>query len=227
MKYKAVIFDLDGTLVNTLTDIANSANYAMEQLSQPSFPVESFRLKVGSGNKNLISDCLSADKQHLKDRAIELQLAYYAEHFHDNSDAYPGVMDMLRKLGENGLKLAVLSNKPASFVSKLVKHVFGGDCFEVAIGEQANVPLKPDPTSSLAIADKLGAAPQQIAFVGDSASDMQTALNAGMFAVGVTWGFRGREELIQNGSEALIDHPDELLPLLSNENSVKKKKCPL
>ena len=220
MKYKAVIFDLDGTLVNTLTDIANSANYAMEQLSQPKFPVESFRLKVGAGNEKLIADCLSADKQHLMDRAVKLQLAHYAEHFLDNSDAYPGVMDMLRELEKNGLKLAVLSNKPAPFAPRLVKHVFGDDLFEVAIGEQANVPLKPDPTSSLAIADKLGIAPQQIAFVGDSATDIQTALNARMFAVGVTWGFRGREELIENGSEALIDHADELPPLLFNENSV-------
>ena len=227
MKYKAVIFDLDGTLVNTLTDIANSANYAMEQLSQPSFPVESFRLKVGAGNEQLISDCLSTNKQNLKDHAIKLQMAHYAEHFHDNSDAYPGIMDMLRELEENGLKLAVLSNKPAPFTPRLVKHIFGDDFFEVAQGEQAGVPLKPDPTSALTIADKLGIAPQQIAFVGDSASDIQTALNAGMFAVGVTWGFRERKELIQNGSEALIEHPDELLPLLFNENSVKKKKCPL
>ncbi len=213
-KYRAVIFDLDGTLVNTLTDIAESVNYALKKFSLPIFPVDSFRLKVGSGNDELIADCLAPDKQYLKDQVLEIQIKHYAEHFCDNSRAYPGIKDMLRELQKNGLKLAVLSNKPSPFAPKLVKDVFGDNFFEAVQGELPDVPLKPDPTSALAIADKLGALPQQVAFVGDSSNDMRTARNADMFAVGVTWGFRDREELRQSCSEAIIDHPDELLSLL-------------
>jgi len=213
-KYRAVIFDLDGTLVNTLYDIANSTNQALKEFSLPIHPVESFRLKVGTGNRDLVSACLGPDKQDLLDAVADIQIKHYAEHFCDNSLPYPGIVEMLTELKNQKLKLAVLSNKPAPFGPKLVEHVFKGKFFAVVQGQTDGVPFKPDPTSALAIAKKLGVPPAQTAFVGDSSVDMQTARNASMLAVGVTWGFRDPEELQQNGAQALIDHPGEILDIL-------------
>ena len=212
--YEAVILDLDGTLVNTLADIAAGINYALKKLSPPTLTVDLFSSKVGTSNDELMSSCLAPDKQHLKDQAVEIQIEHYAQHFCDHSDADPGITDILRQLQSHGFRLAVLSNKPAPFAPRLVKHVFGDSFFEMVQGELPGVPLKPDPTSALDIAHEFALPTGRIAFVGDSATDMQTARNADMFAVGVTWGFRDRPELEQNGSEAIIDHPSALLPLL-------------
>jgi len=213
-KYKGVIFDLDGTLVDTLYDIAECTNYALRQLKLKEFPVESYRLKVGKGNRELVLSCTGRENEHLVDSVCKMQLEHYSEHFCDNSRPYPGVMELLKQLRAEGLKMAVLSNKPAPFGPLMVKNLFGDEFFAVAHGQLDDVPLKPDPTSAFNIAEKLKLSPEEIAFVGDSAVDMQTACNASMFAVGVTWGFRGREELEQNGAQAIIDKACELSALL-------------
>lgn len=213
-KYQAVIFDLDGTLVDTLRDIAESTNHALERLSQPTFPVEAYRLKVGMGNRALLSSCLVPGQQHLIDDASDMQRAHYAEHFCDHSHPYDGIIDLLAELKNRGLKLAILSNKPAPFTPEVARCAFGEGYFDAVRGPQPDCPLKPDPTSALAVADAIGAARDRIMFVGDTGVDMQTACNAGMFAVGVTWGFRDRPELEENGAQAVIDHPRELLALL-------------
>jgi len=213
-KYRAVIFDLDGTLVNTLFDIAESINQTLITLSLPTHSVESYRLRIGSSNRQLVADSLPPDKQHLLDTALPMQLAYYNEHFCDHSQPYSGILDMLDELKHRNFKLAVLSNKPAPFAPELTHHVFGENYFDLVLGQTQEHPLKPDHASSLFIARQFNLAPDQFAFVGDSAIDMQTARNAGMFAVGVTWGFRDRDELLQNGCQAIIDHPRDLLPLL-------------
>lgn len=213
-KYKAVIFDLDGTLVNTLHDIAECTNYALRELSLPEHPIESYRLKVGCGNRALVSSCLAPNQQHLLDAVLEIQLTYYTDHFCDHSRAYPGIPETLYELKSLGLKLAVLSNKPAPFTPKVVERVFGDFPFDVVRGPMPDVPLKPDPSSALSVAESLAVSPAKVAFVGDSGVDMKTARNASMFAVGVTWGFRDRAELEENGSQAIIDHPSELCSLL-------------
>ena len=218
-----MIFDLDGTLADTLCDITASTNYALAKLSQPTFDAESIRLKIGSGNKNLVASCLGPGAQHLKDKIIELQYKHYAEHFCDHTEVYPGIMDVLDLLHENSFKLAVLSNKPDPFTQAVAKQLFGDNFFDIVQGQLPDVPLKPDPTSSLAIANRLEVLPREIAFVGDSAVDMQVARNAAMFAVGVTWGFRDRAELQENGSDAIIDTPAELLPLLKCNSGVMEK----
>lgn len=214
MKYRAVIFDLDGTLVDTLEDIAESVNQVLTRLSLPTHPVESYRHKVGSGNRVLVARALPEDRQELVEPVLQSQLSYYEKHFYDHSRAYPGVEELLGKLGEMGLKLAVLSNKPDNFVLSLTERCFGNDYFQIRRGQRAGTPLKPDPTSALGVADEMGVSPGETIFVGDSGVDMQTARNAGMLAVGVAWGFRDWEELEAGGCEVFIERPEDLLAVV-------------
>ncbi len=218
MKYKAVIFDLDGTLVNTLRDIAESVNFALKKYQLPVHPVESYRLKVGDGNKVLIERSLPPDQQHLAEPVLKLQMNYYAEHFCDYSQPYPDIPKLLTELKELGLKLAVLSNKPDRFMLPLVGKLFPPGTFARIQGQTEGIPLKPDPAFALAIAFDLQVAPEHIVYLGDTGVDMQTARRAGMFPVGVTWGFRDRDELLQNGAQTLIDQPAQLVSLLQNES---------
>ena len=141
---------------------------------------------------------------------------YYQDHCYDNTSPYPGICAMLSEIKNCPLKLAILSNKPESFVKHLVHHFFDADLFEIIRGQLPDKPLKPDPAAAQTIADQFGLTPGRVVFVGDTAVDMQTARQAGMFAVGVTWGFRDHAELLQNGSHTLIDQPSQLLPLLQN-----------
>jgi len=218
MTYKAVIFDLDGTLVNTLQDIAESVNFALRKYQLPVHPVESYRLKVGNGNKVLVQRSLPPEKQHLAEPILKIQMDYYAEHFCDYSQPYPHIPELLTELKTLGLKLAVLSNKPDRFMLPLVGKMFTQGVFDRIQGQTEGIPLKPDPAFALAIAFDLQVAPEQMVYVGDTGVDMQTATRAGMFAVGATWGFRDRDELLQNGAQALIDQPGQLVSLLQNES---------
>jgi len=184
-------------------------------LSLPPHPLESFRWKVGNGNRLLVARSLGAEQKHLVGTVLEKHRAYYAEHFCVHSKPYPGIRELLRELKEGHFKLAVLSNKPDEFTRKLVNHVFNGDFFDRVRGELSGIPLKPDPTSALALAAQMKVAPQQVAYLGDTGVDMQTARNANMYAIGAKWGFRGPEELQQNGCQALIEHPRELPGILA------------
>ena len=214
-KYNAVIFDLDGTLVDTLQDLADSVNQALEKLSLPTHPVDSFRLKVGSGARNMVSSSLPAEGQDIVDSVLQMQKTYYAKHLCDHTQPYRQVPEMLRSLKGCQYKLAVLSNKPDLYTRQIVEHFFGSDTFDIVRGHCCDMPLKPDPAVPLNIIRQLGTSREQTVFVGDSSIDMQTANRAGMFAVGVTWGFRDREELVQNGCQSLIDQPDQLVTLLN------------
>jgi phosphoglycolate phosphatase len=140
MKYQAVIFDLDGTLVNTLRDIAESVNFALGKYQQPAHPVESYRLKVGDGNKVLIQRSLPPEKQQLIEPILKLQMDYYAEHFCDTSQPYPGISELLTKLKELGLKLAVLSNKPDRFMLPLIGKLFTKGMFDRIQGQTEGIP---------------------------------------------------------------------------------------
>jgi len=214
MKYKAIIFDLDGTLVDTLGDITDSVNHALEKYSLPSHPLESIRQKIGNGSRMLISRSLPTDRQDLIDEILSLQSGYYGEHLFDHSRPYHGIDRMLTVLGENNYKMAVLSNKSDVYTRQLVEKLFPPGTFDLVLGHQQKFPLKPDPQSALFIAEQLEIQPSQIAFVGDTAMDIQTARHAGMFAIGVTWGFRDRGELVRNHSNAIIEQPAQLPTLL-------------
>ena len=214
MKYQAIIFDLDGTLVNTLDDLAESVNQGLRRLNLPTHEPSSYRNRVGDGVHKLIERSLPGDRQDLAEQLLEMQSQYYAQHYANASKPYPGVPEMLKQLKEAGRKLAVLSNKSDNFTQEVVPRLLGRDCFDCVWGHRDGYALKPAPDAALAMAEQMQVTPAQVAYVGDSAVDMKTATAAGFFPVGVTWGFRCRTELILNGAIGIIEHPLQLSKLL-------------
>ncbi len=211
---RAVLFDLDGTLADTLADLANATNFALAQLDCPTHPLETYRYMVGDGAKQLCARALPADNQDLVDEAVRLMREHYEAHCFDLTKLYPGILELVAALGKRGYRMAVLSNKPDNFTKRLIAHYFQPSPFDVVRGQLANVPLKPDPTAALQIATELDVAPAQWLYLGDTNTDMRTALAAGMHPVGVLWGFREREELTEAGAEALVETPADVLKLL-------------
>jgi phosphoglycolate phosphatase len=208
--YIAAIFDLDGTLADTLQDLADATNWALEQLDQPTHPLEKYRYMVGSGRTELMSRALPAEREDLLDESIRLMSEYYGRHCFDTTKLYPGIVELLRKLQADGLKVAVLSNKPHEFVVQTLERLFPDFKFDAQYGDREDVPRKPDPTGVLRIAKEFDIEPKDIAYVGDTSIDMDTANGAGMFAIGVSWGFRDRQELIDHGAKVIVDTAEEL-----------------
>jgi phosphoglycolate phosphatase len=212
VQLKGAIFDLDGTLVNTLDDIADTMNTILRQSNMPVHPTEKYKYLVGEGIMELTKKVMppgSWTEQNAKEFVQKFR-ALYDQTWHDKSVPYPGVVNLLKSLDKNGFKLGVLSNKPDSFVQKIVAWFFPDIHFKGISGEQANIPAKPDPRLALDIAKKMNLQTQQIIFVGDSGIDIQTGLNAGMVPVGVSWGFRPVEELISTGASHIVDTPAEI-----------------
>jgi phosphoglycolate phosphatase len=216
VKYPAVIFDLDGTLADTLKDLADATNWALAQFNLPPHPLESYRYLVGEGRTQLCRRALPQDRQELTDELARLMTEYYGQHCFDYSRPYPGIPDLLKKLTARGIRLTVLSNKPQPFVELTMKKLFGEFHFDIILGDKPDMPRKPDPAGAILIAQHLGLAPEIIAYVGDTSIDMQTANRAGMPAIGVSWGFRDREELIEHGAKFIVDTPEELLKIWEN-----------
>jgi phosphoglycolate phosphatase len=213
LKYPAVIFDLDGTLADTLKDLADATNWALAQFNLPPHPLESYRYLVGEGRTQLCRKALPPDRQDLTDEIARLMTEYYGKHCFDYTRPYPGIVAMLTKLSALGVKLTVLSNKPQNFVELTMKKLFGEFHFEVVLGDKPDLPRKPDPAGAILIAQQLELAPEKIAYVGDTSTDMQTATRAGMPAVGVSWGFRDRKELLEHGAKIIVDTPEELFKI--------------
>jgi phosphoglycolate phosphatase len=214
MKYRAVLFDLDGTLADTLADLANATNWALTQLGCPTHSLESYRYKVGDGNRQLCERALPADKQDLVDELMRLMADCYNEHYIDETRLYPGIAELVSTLAKRGCKLAVLSNKRDEFTKRIVAHFFKPSPFGAVCGHLQDVPLKPDPTAALQIANELAIPPAEWLYLGDTNTDMRTARAAGMHPIGVLWGFRERKELEDNGAERIIAKPEEVLGLL-------------
>jgi phosphoglycolate phosphatase len=211
---RAAIFDLDGTLADTLQDIAFALNHALGGAGLPALALEQVRQAVGAGADTLVrrvTPGLGAEQQAA---LVEEFRRAYAEHLLDATHAYPGVPELLAALGARGLGLAVLTNKPEEMSRAIVQALFPDIPFAAVVGQAPSRPLKPDPSAALALAERLGEPAGACLFVGDSGVDMQTATRAGMFPVGVLWGFRGRAELLAEGARALLERPAELLALL-------------
>lgn len=210
----AIIFDLDGTLLDTLGDLRDAANDALRRRGLPLRTTEEIRRFVGNGVRNLMRRCLPAGSPDEEiDAALADFKAYYAAHLYDTTAPYDGIPELLTVLRKRGIKVGVLSNKLDSATQQLIRHYFYGKV-DVAFGEHSGVPRKPDPTSCRMVMEQLGVRPEEVLYVGDSGVDMRTARNAGLTAVGVTWGFRSRSELIDNGADLLADLPVQILMML-------------
>jgi phosphoglycolate phosphatase len=211
---RAVLFDFDGTLADSLADLANATNWALTQLGCPTHPLESYRYFVGEGARELCARALPADKQNLVDDALRLMRERYDAHCFDLTKLYPGIPELISALAERHYRLAVLSNKPDVFTERMISRYFNPSPFTIVRGQLPNVPLKPDPTAALRISQEIGVPPAQWLYLGDTNTDMRTARAAGMHAVGVVWGFRDREELVESGAEHIVAKPEEVLRLL-------------
>ncbi len=213
----AVLFDLDGTLLDTLTDIASAANAALATENMPTHPEADYRRFIGDGVAMLFRRALPPDQDHDDariDRCVARFHETYATSWNVATKPYPGIAELLDALTDRNLPLAILSNKPDEFTRLCAGAYLGRWEWGAVVGQREGIPHKPDPTSALAIAHQMGIAPADFVYVGDSSVDMKTAHASGMKAVGVSWGFRSVEELRSTGAEAIIDHPLDLLKIL-------------
>lgn len=218
MIVEAVLFDLDGTLIDTADDIGDAVNRV---LSRRGFPIHSnsaYREFVGDGSRVLIRRALP--EKYRDDEIIDACLKEYIEDYRRNynvkSKLYFGIPHLLDTLKTKGLKLAILSNKPDAITKDCVKAFLSTWGFDIVLGQREAVPRKPDPQGALEIAKKLSIPPSHFLYLGDTAIDMKTAFSAGMFPVGVLWGFRPLRELLENGACAVIDEPMEVLDIIYN-----------
>ena len=215
--YKACIFDLDGTLTDTLESLTVSVNKTLEEMDMPSISSEQCRSFVGNGARRLMEKALAAAgdaELNRIDEGMEVYGRVFAENCTYHVGPYDGITAMLKSLKEQGLRLAVLSNKPHQQSVDVVTSVFGKDTFDVVQGQCDGIPRKPDPTGVFQILEGLGIEPSESIYVGDSDVDMKTGKAAGLFTVGVTWGFRSKELLVETGADITIDHAQELLRFL-------------
>lgn len=212
-KFKAILFDLDGTLLDTLQDLAESTNKALGQMGYPEHPVEAYKYIVGDGVDTLIARALPeyARQPDKKSQCLYLARLEYSRCWSVNTRPYPGIAEMLKKLQEQRVPMAIFSNKPNEFTKDMVAQILENYDFEVVFGSQEGYPIKPDPTVALQIAEKLDVPAGEFIYLGDTNTDMQTANAAGMYAVGALWGFRDADELIRAGAKVLVKRPVELL----------------
>ncbi|MFC1524140.1 HAD family hydrolase [Thermodesulfobacteriota bacterium] len=216
--FNAVLFDLDGTLLDTLADLGNSANSVLMAQGLPPHPLEAYKYFVGDGAHTLITRILPEDRRgpETVNATLEAFLKSYGANWTRETRLYDGIRDMLGHLTARGLKTAVLSNKPDDFTRLCVSRFFPDHSFDEVLGQHPSRPKKPDPTGARNIATLLDIPAASFLYLGDTSIDMQTAVAAGMHPVGALWGFRPREELLASGARNLISHPSELLDLLGS-----------
>ncbi len=213
MNYKAVLFDLDGTLLNSLEDIADSMNHVLKRFGFPTHETEAYKLFIGDGIKKLIERVLPHDKQDEETARKFLfeSRKYYEDNCMRKTKKYNGISELLDELTKLSVRKSILSNKPHNLTNLLVLKILYGWNFDVVFGERPEYKTKPDPEAALEIARIMKIKPEEFVYVGDSSTDMKTAIAAGMFPVGVLWGFRSAEELRKAGAKELINKPIDLL----------------
>lgn len=217
--YKAVIFDLDGTLLNTLADLADSCNYVLAAKGHQVYPVEQYKKFVGNGAAILMKRIHpEGTSQAELDDSLARFSEYYSAHKDIKTAPYEGIPELLGSLKQKGIRLCVLSNKPHEISTQIVKQYFGEDTFDIIMGKSADFPVKPDPTSCLYLIDKLGLEKKDVLYIGDSNVDMQTARNAGLTKCGVCWGFRSEAELTNEGADYLAHTTDDIFNLTTGES---------
>lgn len=214
--YRAIIFDLDGTLINSLEDLADAANYGLGIMGIKSHPVESFKTFVGNGTIKLCERALAGvtDDSSYVNRLHTLFSDYYNAHCTDKTRPYQGVTELLDKLKQNNMLIAVASNKPDEFSKHIVKKIFGENIFSVIMGKSPLRDTKPSPDIIFEILKNLGVSRNEAIMAGDSDVDILTARNAGIASIGCTWGFRTSQELIDAGAANIADKPEDILKFL-------------
>ncbi len=212
----AVIFDLDGTLLNTLKDLADCYNRVLVSQGYPRHPESAYRHFVGDGARKCMERALPESARHKDtiDHCLALQKVDYMNNWAVATRPYKGIPELLHSLEEKKIRMAVLSNKDQQFSELCVTHFFDKYKFDVIQGHQPGIANKPDPAGCILIAEKMGLDVNHFALLGDSAMDMQAARRSGMLGVGASWGFRSKKELIAAGAFAIIDSPDELIGCL-------------
>lgn len=212
---KSIIFDLDGTLLNTIEDLANACNYVLTTLGYKTHEVEKYKTFVGNGRYKLVERMLPEDRRDMEniEKALKLFDTYYEKHMIDMTKPYDGIMEMLDSLINRGINIAVVSNKPHEFTTEVVKNYFG-DRFKFVYGHKKNTKEKPDPWAVLEVIEEFNVNKDECLYIGDSEIDINTAKNAGVKSVGVEWGFRGKGELEAAGANYIVNKPEQILEIL-------------
>lgn len=212
---KLVIFDLDGTLLNTIADLGAASNYALEQCGFPTHPISAYPFYVGSGIRKLLERVLPESSRNVEQ--VETMrtyfMEYYGKHMTDATEPYPGIIELLQQLTQRGIAIAVASNKYQSAVEYLIGHYFPGLPWAAVEGQKEGVPVKPDPSIVFEILAKCPVAKVDVLYVGDSGIDMETARRACVESAGVTWGFRPASELSEHLAGHIVDTTSQLLRL--------------
>ncbi len=213
--YKLYLFDLDGTLVDSLEDLADAANWMLAQSGFPTHSLEEYRRFVGNGVYKLVERALPEDRRSPAEVTVFKAVfdARYQAHCMDKTRPYPGIPSLLAGLKKRGAELAVLSNKSDAFVRQIVEGLLGSGLFSAIRGQREGVPKKPAPDGVWSLLEERGVSRPDALFIGDSDVDIETAQNAGLRSAGVTWGFRGREELTAAGADYLVTAPFQILDL--------------
>lgn len=222
MIFRAAIFDMDGTLVDTLEDLADSVNEMLEHFNLPTKTIDEIRLAVGNGALKLMErTILLGDKATDKDFLIDALNYYdgcYKRRLLNKTKPYDGIIECLAELNAKKIPLGICTNKQHFAAVEIAEKILAPIKFDAVIGDKRNTPKKPDPTNALAIAKSFNVKPEDVAYFGDTAVDVQTAINAGFFPIGVTWGFRPENELVETGAKIIVHHPSEILNLIEFEN---------
>ncbi len=214
---KAVLFDLDGTLVDSLADLAASADYALNKLGYKGHTAKEYQYFVGNGIPKLIERSLpenARDTQTVQ-KCLQIFMPYYKEHCDDKSYSYDGMPELVARLKNLGYKTAVITNKAQEMAEKVVLRLIG-DSFDIVCGKREGYPAKPNPKLTLKVMEELGVKPCECAFVGDSDTDMKTAVNSGAVPIGVLWGYRTKKEIKENGAKFIVSNAEEILQILNN-----------
>lgn len=218
---KLAIFDLDGTLLNTITDLGTAANYALEKNGFPPHKITLYPFFIGNGIKRLLRQILPED--HQNDKTVEILckdfIEYYNLHSAENTIPYKNIPELLAKLRENNIDVAIASNKYQEATEKLVKHYFPGIDFIAVEGQKEGYPVKPDPSIIFEILGKTGTKKEDTIFIGDSGVDMEAARRACIDSIGVTWGFRPKNELILTQATYVIDNPEDILRIATSSSN--------
>lgn len=214
--FKAVIFDLDGTLLNSLIDIMDSVNFVLEEYNLPTHSLDEYKMFIGNGIEVLAKKSLKDNFSKVNfDKFLQRVRTIYSQRQIEKTKPYDGIIDMLVKLNKQGIKIAVLSNKPNEFTQLVVSNFFNNIKFDIILGSRENIPIKPNPQAVNEIIDFLKIEKENVVFVGDTSTDILTAKNANIKSIGVSWGFRTVDELKKSGADYIIDKPNQLFSIIN------------